>query len=52
MGAGIGPNLGVNPATIAVAALLPLSVAAAALLGAAATRRAATAEVSTLVRYE
>jgi putative ABC transport system permease protein len=51
-GAGIGPSFGADPALLAIAALFPLAIAAAALLGASVTRRAATAEVSDLVRYE
>jgi putative ABC transport system permease protein len=50
--AGIGPNVGVNPATLGLVLLVPLAVAVAGALGAAVTRRAATAEVSDLVRYE
>jgi putative ABC transport system permease protein len=50
--AGIGPHIGVNPATLGLVLLVPLAVLAAAALGAAVTRRAATAEVSHLVRYE
>jgi putative ABC transport system permease protein len=50
--AGVGPNIGANPAVLALALLVPIAVGAAALLGSAVTRRAATAEVSDLVRYE
>jgi putative ABC transport system permease protein len=50
--AGISPNIGTNPTTLALVLLVPLAVLAAAALGAGVTRRAATAEVSDLVRYE
>src|SRR5689334_4028470 len=48
-GAGIGPNFGADPALLAVALLFPIAIAAAAVLGAGVSRRAATAEVSDLV---
>jgi putative ABC transport system permease protein len=50
--AGVGPKIGANPAVLALLLLVPIAVAAAALLGSVVTRRAATAEVSELVRYE
>jgi putative ABC transport system permease protein len=49
---GIGPHIGVNPGLFGVVLLVPVAVLAAAVLGATVTRRAATAEVSDLVRYE
>jgi putative ABC transport system permease protein len=49
---GIGPGIGAGPGTVSVVMLVPLGVAVAALLGAAACRRVARAEVSDLVRYE
>jgi putative ABC transport system permease protein len=50
--AGIGPEIGVAPAPLVLVLVVPAVVVAAALLGTGATRRAATAEVSDLVRYE
>lgn len=49
---GIGPGIGRDPAAWTVAALVPVAVAVAAVLGGLAARRAARAEVSELVRYE
>jgi putative ABC transport system permease protein len=50
--AGIGPEIGVPPPPLVIALVVPVAIGAAALLGTGATRRAATAEVSDLVRYE
>jgi putative ABC transport system permease protein len=50
--AGISPHIGINPAVVGLVVLVPVAVVAAAALGAIVTRRAATAEVSDLVRYE
>jgi putative ABC transport system permease protein len=49
---GIGPGIGAGPGMVSVVMLVPLAIAVAALLGAAACRRVARAEVSDLVRYE
>ena len=49
---GIGPGLGAGPGTMSALVLVPFTVALAALLGGVAARRAASAEVSDLVRYE
>jgi putative ABC transport system permease protein len=49
---GIGPGIGAGPGMISAVVLVPLSITIAALLGAAACRRVARAEVSDLVRYE
>jgi putative ABC transport system permease protein len=51
-GVGIGPAFARDPATLAIVGLLPVAVVAAAGVGALVARRAATAEVSDLVRYE
>jgi putative ABC transport system permease protein len=51
-GSGLGPNIGASPAPLALALLVPLMVALGAALGAVVSIRAATAEVSDLVRYE
>jgi putative ABC transport system permease protein len=50
--AGIGPQIGVNPAWWALLLCIPATVGAGVLLGLAVTGRAATAEVADLVRYE
>lgn len=49
---GIGPGIGAGPGIPSALALVPLTVALASLLGAWAARRAASAEVADLVRYE
>jgi putative ABC transport system permease protein len=49
---GIGPGIGAGPGMVSAVVLVPLGIAVAALLGAAACRRVARAEVSDLVRYE
>jgi putative ABC transport system permease protein len=49
---GIGPGIGAGPGLVSALVVVPLTIAVAALLGALAARRAASAEVSHLVRYE
>jgi putative ABC transport system permease protein len=51
-GVGIGPSFARDPATLAVVLLFPGAIVVAIALGALVARRAATAEVSDLVRYE
>ncbi len=50
--AGIGPNIGVDPSLLLLFLLVPAAVVLGAGMGGAVSRRAATAEVSDLVRYE
>jgi putative ABC transport system permease protein len=50
--AGIGPQIGVNPAWWALLLCIPAALGAGVLLGLAVGRRAATAEIADLVRYE
>ena len=47
---GLGPGIGAGPGRTGV--IMPLTLTVAALLGALASRRAAVAEVSDLVRHE
>jgi putative ABC transport system permease protein len=49
---GIGPGIGAGPGIANTLLLVPVTVAVAVLLGAAAARRAARAQVADLVRYE
>ncbi len=49
---GMGPGIAQSPSWIVVALLVPLAVAVTAGLAVLAARRAATAEVAELVRYE
>jgi putative ABC transport system permease protein len=49
---GLGPGIGAGPGLTGVIIIVPLTLTVAALLGALASRRAAVAEVSDLVRYE
>ncbi|HVM01794.1 MAG TPA: FtsX-like permease family protein [Acidimicrobiales bacterium] len=49
---GIGPGIGVGPSPVVLALVVPAGVAVAAAIGAVAARRAASAPISELVRYE
>jgi putative ABC transport system permease protein len=49
---GIGPGIGAGPGVMSAVVLVPLGITVAALLGAAACRSVARAEVADLVRYE
>ena len=49
---GIGPGIGAGPGVLGVLVVVPVAIAVAASLGAVASRRAAHAQISELVRYE